>query len=58
MFLDARPADARPVPVRLASWESAFVVTLAVFVLLLGILPDMMSQTANHAAHSLASFIK
>jgi NADH-quinone oxidoreductase subunit N len=54
MFLDARPADARPVPVRLASWESAFVVTLAVFVLLLGVLPHMMSQTANDAAQSIA----
>jgi NADH-quinone oxidoreductase subunit N len=54
MFLEARPADARPVPVRLASWESAFVVTLAVFVLLLGILPHMMSQTANDAAQSIA----
>jgi NADH-quinone oxidoreductase subunit N len=56
MFMEARPADARPVPVRLASWESAFVVTLAVFVLLLGILPHMMSQTANDAAQSLAIF--
>lgn len=54
MFLEARPADARPVPVRLASWESAFVVTLAVFVLLLGILPHMMSQTANDAAQAIA----
>lgn len=56
MFMDARPADARPVPVRLASWESAFVVTLAVFVLLLGILPRLMSDTASHAAQSLAMF--
>lgn len=56
MFLDQRPADARPVPVRLASWESAFVMTLAVFVILLGILPHMMSQTANDAAQSLALF--
>lgn len=56
MFLEARPADARPVPVPLASWESAFVVTLAVFVILLGILPHMMSQTANDAAQSLAMF--
>ena len=54
MFLETRPADARPVPVRLASWESAFVVTLAVFVLLLGILPHMMSQTANEAAQAIA----
>jgi NADH-quinone oxidoreductase subunit N len=54
MFLETRPADARPVPVRLASWESAFVVTLAVFVLLLGILPHMMSQTANDAAQAIA----
>ena len=54
MFLEARPADARPVPVRLASWESAFVVTLAVFVLLLGVLPHMMSQTANDAAQAIA----
>lgn len=54
MFLEVRPADARPVPVRLASWESAFVVTLAVFVLLLGILPHMMSQTANDAAQAIA----
>jgi hypothetical protein len=56
MFLEARPADARPVPVPLASWESAFVVTLAIFVILLGILPHMMSQTANDAAQSLAMF--
>lgn len=56
MFLEVRPEDARPVPVRLASWESAFVVTLAVFVLLLGILPHIMSQTANDAAQSLATF--
>jgi len=56
MFLDERPADARPVPVRLASLESAFVMTLAVFVLLLGLLPNMMSQTANEAAQSLALF--
>jgi NADH-quinone oxidoreductase subunit N len=53
MFLEVRPADARPVPVRLASWESAFVLTLAVFVILLGVLPQMMSQTANEAAQSL-----
>ncbi len=56
MFLDERPADARRVPVRLASLESAFVMTLAVFVLLLGLLPSMMSQTANEAAQSLALF--
>lgn len=56
MFLDARPDDARPVPVRLASWESAFIVTLAAFVLLLGILPQMWSQTANDAAQSLVMF--
>jgi len=56
MFLEARPADARPVPVRLASWESAFVLTLAVFVVLLGILPQMMSQTANNAAQSLVLY--
>jgi NADH-quinone oxidoreductase subunit N len=54
MFLETRPADARPVTVRLASWESAFVVTLAVFVLLLGVLPHMMSQTANDAAQAIA----
>ncbi len=56
MFLEERPADARPVPVPLKSWESAFVVTLAVFVLLLGVLPNVMSQTANDAAQSLALF--
>ncbi|MEI7701054.1 MAG: NADH-quinone oxidoreductase subunit N [Planctomycetia bacterium] len=56
MFLEPRPADARPVPVRFASWESAFVVTLAVFVLLLGVAPYVMSTTANTAAQSLALF--
>ncbi len=56
MFLDDRPADARPVPVRLASLESAFIVTLAAFVLLLGLLPHVMIQTANEAAQSLALF--
>lgn len=56
MFLEPRPADAPVVPVRLASWESVFVVTLAVFVLLLGIVPHIMSQTASGAAQSLAMF--
>jgi NADH-quinone oxidoreductase subunit N len=56
MFLEPRPADARPVPVRFASWESAFVVTLAVFVLLLGVAPYVMSTTANTAAQSLELF--
>ena len=56
MFLEARPEDAKPVPLRFASWESAFIVTLAIFVVLLGILPAVMSGTANAAAHSLALF--
>jgi NADH-quinone oxidoreductase subunit N len=56
MFLEARPADARPVTVPFASWESAFVLTLAAFVLLLGVFPYVMSATANEAARSLALF--
>lgn len=55
MFLEARPADARPVPVKLASWESAFVMTLAGFVLLLGILPSVLSQISNNAAQALVA---
>ena len=54
MFMEARPSDARPVPVRLNSLESAFVVTLTAFVLLLGIAPALMSRTAGDAAQSLA----
>lgn len=54
MFLEQRPADARPVPVKLNSLESAFVLTLTAFVLLLGIAPAMMSRTASDAAQSLA----
>ncbi|MEY2725332.1 MAG: hypothetical protein RLZZ458_1199, partial [Planctomycetota bacterium] len=38
------------------SWESAFVLTLAAFVLLLGVFPYVMSATANEAARSLALF--
>ncbi|HQX49741.1 MAG TPA: NADH-quinone oxidoreductase subunit N [Planctomycetaceae bacterium] len=56
MFLDARPADARPVPVQLGSLESIYVVSLAAFVLLLGILPQFLSSTAGAAAQSLAKF--
>jgi len=56
MFLEVRPADAPPVPVRFASWESAFVVTLAIFVVLLGVAPAVMSTTAKTAAQSLALF--
>jgi NADH-quinone oxidoreductase subunit N len=56
MFLEARPADARPVPLPFASWESAFTLTLAGFVLLLGVAPYVMSTTANTAAQSLAFF--
>jgi hypothetical protein len=56
MFLEQRPAEASPVPVRFASWESAFVLTLALFVLLLGVAPYVMSSTANTAAQSLALF--
>ncbi|MFN5731148.1 MAG: NADH-quinone oxidoreductase subunit N [Planctomyces sp.] len=56
MFLEARPADARPVPLPFASWESAFTLTLAAFVLLLGVAPYVMSTTANTAAQSLAFF--
>jgi len=56
MFLEPRPADARPVEVRFASWESAFVLTLAAFVVLLGVFPYVMSATANEAARSLALF--
>ena len=59
MFLDARPADARPVPIRLASYEGSYVAVLGLFVLLLGILPSIMSglsNTANAAAESLVRF--
>jgi hypothetical protein len=56
MFLESRPADARPVDLRFASWESAFVLTLAAFVVLLGVFPYVMSATANEAARSLALF--
>jgi NADH-quinone oxidoreductase subunit N len=56
MFLEQRPVEASPVPVRFASWESAFVLTLALFVLLLGVAPYVMSSTANTAAQSLALF--
>ncbi len=54
MFLETREETARPVPVRFASWESAFVLTLAGFVLLLGVAPHVMSTTANSAAQALA----
>jgi NADH-quinone oxidoreductase subunit N len=53
MFLEPRPAEARPVPVPLKSMESVFVLTLAVFVLLLGVLPHMMSRVAGDAAQPL-----
>lgn len=59
MFLDVRPADARPVPIRLASYEGSYVAVLGLFVLLLGILPGIMSglsNTANAAAESLVRF--
>lgn len=58
MFLDERPADARPVPIRFASLEGSYVVALALFVLLLGTLPAIMSglsATANAAAESVVS---
>lgn len=53
MFLETRDEDARPVPVHFASWESAFVLTLAGFVILLGVAPYVMSTTANSAAQAL-----
>lgn len=56
MFLDARPADARPVPVKLGSLESVYVVALAAFVFLLGVLPQFLSSTAGAAAQSVARF--
>ena len=56
MFMDERPADARPVPVHLGSLESIYVVALAAFVLLLGLLPQFLSATAGAAAQSLAKF--
>lgn len=55
-FIDERPADMRPVPIRFGSWDGVFVGTLALFVLLLGTLPQIMqnlSTTANSAAESL-----
>ncbi|MFO0427876.1 MAG: NADH-quinone oxidoreductase subunit N [Planctomyces sp.] len=55
MFLEQRPADARKVPVRTMSLEGSYVMALAIFVLLLGILPGVMSglsRTANAAAES------
>ncbi|MEJ7591067.1 MAG: NADH-quinone oxidoreductase subunit N [Planctomycetaceae bacterium] len=56
MFMDVRPADARPVPVHLGSLESIYVVALAAFVFLLGVLPQFLSATAGAAAQSLAKF--
>ncbi len=56
MFMDVRPADARPVPVHLGSLESIYVIALASFVFLLGILPQFLSATAGAAAQSLAKF--
>ena len=56
MFMDARPADARPVPVQLGSLESIYVIALASFVFLLGVLPQFLSATAGAAAQSLAKF--
>jgi len=58
MFLDVRPADARRVPIRAVSLEGSYVVALALFVLLLGVLPGIMSglsRTANAAAESVVS---
>lgn len=56
MFLEVRPDDARPVPVQLRSLESIYMVSLAAFVILLGILPQFLSSTAGAAAQSLAKF--
>lgn len=58
MFLDPRPAEARAVPVRLGSLEGSYVMALALFVLLLGVLPGIMtglSATANAAAEAVVS---
>jgi NADH-quinone oxidoreductase subunit N len=55
MFIDERPADMRPVPIRFASWDGVFIGTLGLFVLLLGVFPSVMqnlTQTANSAAES------
>jgi len=55
MFIEERPADARPVSIRFASWDGVFVSTLALFVLLLGVFPSVMnnlSGTASEAARS------
>ncbi|MCP4505893.1 MAG: hypothetical protein GY826_05790, partial [Fuerstiella sp.] len=53
MFLEERPADARPVP--LPAMEGYYVVVLAVMVALLGFLPQLvtgLSSIANEAGHS------
>jgi len=56
MVLETRPADARPIPVPFASWESALIVTLSIFVFVIGILPGNLSEIARNAAQSLVLF--
>ncbi len=56
MFIDERPADARPV--RLPSLEGAYVVLLGAFVLILGcapFIPDGLNTIAGEAANSVFS---
>ena len=47
MFIGERPADARPV--KIAAQPNAYVVALAAFVLLLGVLPRFMSNLTDRA---------
>ena len=59
MFIDERPADARPVPIGWISLEGSYVAALSLFVLLLGILPQIMSGLvlrAQDAAQSIVRF--
>ncbi|MCA9036491.1 MAG: NADH-quinone oxidoreductase subunit N [Planctomycetaceae bacterium] len=59
MFLDERPEGARPVPVNWFSYEGAYAGVLGLFVVLLGLLPQIMTgltNTASVAAESVASF--
>ncbi|MCA9063189.1 MAG: NADH-quinone oxidoreductase subunit N, partial [Planctomycetaceae bacterium] len=58
MFIDERPKDSPPVPVRFLSLEGAFCSTLAVLVLILGIapqIPDNLTQNAKSAAEAVAA---
>lgn len=59
MFIDERPAEARPVPIGWFSLEGSYVAALSLFVLLLGILPKIMSgltMRAHEAAQSIVRF--